>query len=125
MDQALKGRHLRRRTEKVFGVLGYKAAPWNVGERGGTCCFRFLSKRAGGVETCLALASGWIKKKREKLHTGGLSQRGGRVQVSGLGGEGAGCERLWRSLQEKAGLVLTLEKAVPRPGMGEGGAPDR
>lgn len=46
------------------------------------------------------------------------------MQVSGLG-NGAGCERLWRSLQEKAGLVLTLEKAVPRPGMGEGGAPDR
>lgn len=67
---------------------------------------------------------GMDKKKREKLHTGGLSQRGGRVQVSGLG-DGAGCERLWRSLQEKAGLVLTLEKAVPRPGMGEGGAPDR
>lgn len=66
-----------------------------------------------------------MDKKREKLHTGGLSQRGGWAQVSGPGDEGAGCERRWRSLREKAGLVLTLEKAVPRPGMGEGGAPDR
>lgn len=45
---------------------------------GRTCCFRFLSKRAGEVETSLALALGCIKKKKKKekaIHGDGASER--------------------------------------------------